>query len=81
MVISRALGAPRPAPHTPVRSSNLDASGSAAVTAVQCRLLAISGLFEVVRRTFALPLKADIVGARTVRTQKADIERDEVRPR
>ncbi len=42
--------------------------------AVQCPLLAISGHTEGSSRTSALPPKADIVGARTGGTQKADIE-------
>ncbi len=40
MVTSCAEGPPWPAPHTPVCSSNLHATGSAAVMAVQYRLLA-----------------------------------------
>jgi hypothetical protein len=46
---------------------------TAPATGIACRLLAISGLFVGVSGRSALPQKADIGSARTLRAQTADI--------
>ncbi len=58
---------------SPRRLTTKDRRIHAVEMAVECPLVAISGLFGAVPRRSALPPKADIRGARTVRTQKADI--------